>query len=108
MSTDTSERALRAVERLIKVADTVGDQQTATRLRARMINRMKAVPMTEIIAQFRPGDTIPQKAKALGVSRQTIHYWLDGRMRPRVAMARKLEKFTDFSFAEIRGLSETS
>ena len=100
MSTDTT--ALRAVERLIKSANTEGDVQAAKRMRARMIRRMNARPMSEVIAKV-PGNSIPAKARALGTTRQTVHYWLDGRMRPRPAMAKKLERITGISAAEICG-----
>lgn len=98
MSTDTT--ALRAVERLIKSANTEGDIQSAKRMRDRMIRRMKAIPMSEVVAKI-PGTTVPAKARALGITRQTIHYWLDGRMRPRPAMAKRLERITGISAAEI-------
>ena len=100
MRTDTS--ALRAVDKLIKSAPTDADQRAAKRMRARMLKRMNAMPMSEIINRM-PDGSIPSKARMLGVSRQTMHYWIEGRMRPRWPMAKKLEKLTGISAEVIRG-----
>jgi transcriptional regulator with XRE-family HTH domain len=98
MRIQNTEQVLKAVERLMKVAPSSSLERFAIRMRS----RMNAMPMADILAKM-PGDTITAKARALGVSRQTIHYWLNGETRPDDVQARKLEKLTGFSVAVIRG-----
>jgi hypothetical protein len=98
MRIEDTERALKIVERLMKVAPSSSLERFAIRMRS----RLNAVPMSGILEKV-PGETISAKARTLGVSRQTIHYWLNGDTRPDDVQARKLEKLTGFSVAVIRG-----
>jgi DNA-binding transcriptional regulator YiaG len=98
MRIQNTEQVLKAVERLMKVAPSSSLERFAIRMRS----RLNAMPMSDILAKM-PGDTISAKARTLGVSRQTIHYWLNGETRPDDVQARKLEKLTGFSVAVIRG-----
>ena len=98
MRIEDTERALKIVERLMKVAPS----SSLGRFAIRMRSRLNATPMSDILAKM-PEQTISAKARALGVSRQTIHYWLNGDTRPDDVQARKLAKLTGYDVAEIRG-----
>jgi DNA-binding transcriptional regulator YiaG len=98
MRTEDTERALKIVERLMKVAP----NSSLGRFAVRMRSRLNATPMAAILEKV-PGESISAKARTLGVSRQTIHYWINGDTRPDDVQARKIEKLTGFSVAVIRG-----
>ena len=107
MSTQDTERALKIVERLMKAAPSGSVNRFATRMHNRLRDRLVAMPMSEVLDKV-PG-TIPEKARLLGVTRQTVHYWLNGTMRPGEKRARQLAKITGFSADAIRGhVSETA
>lgn len=92
------ERQLKAIERLMQVTpDDLGLHRYAAKLR----NKLTAIPMSQVLAKW-PG-SVAEKAKHLGVSRQTVYYWLDGSMRPDERRAEMLARLTGFSVAEIRG-----
>lgn len=90
---------LRAANHLAKLAP---DESTA-----RAIEKVKrlisVVPMSVVLDMVLPGEPIAAKAKAIGVSRQTVYYWRDGVTRPNIKQAQKLAKLTSFSVDEIRG-----
>ena len=95
-----NERTLKLVERLAKVSRNPGVQRRALKMRA----RLTATPMSTILDKV-PGATVIEKAKTLGVSRQTFYYWLDGTTRPNFKMARKIKHLTNFEVDEIRGIA---
>ncbi|HEY2530302.1 MAG TPA: hypothetical protein VGJ20_20590 [Xanthobacteraceae bacterium] len=93
----SNERALRLVERLIKA----GDEGTARRA-LRMRARLTATPMSIILEKV-PGASVIEKAKRVGVSRQTFYYWLSGVTRPNIKQARRLATLTGYDADVIRG-----
>lgn len=98
MRVPANERALKLVERLIKAGGNEGVTRRALKMRA----RLTATPMSIILDKV-PGASVIEKAKSLGVSRQTFYYWLDGVTRPNFKQARKINKITGHDIAEIRG-----
>lgn len=94
-----NERALKLAERLIKASPDPSISRRATRL----VARLNAIPMSVILEKVRPGDPVAAKVKAIGVSRQTYYYWLQGETRPNKKQAKRLAQLTDFSFEQIRG-----
>lgn len=102
MSTVDTERALKIVERLIKATPSGSINRSAMVLQKRLNRQLNAVPMSEIIGKM-PGKSLADKARTLGVTRQTIHAWVNGAWRPDMEMAKKLEKLTGFSVVAIRG-----
>lgn len=103
MSTEwrNPEHAVKVAARLIKVTSGSANK-SATLLHRRLTRQMNAVPMSDIIGKM-PGQSLAAKARALGVTRQTIHAWVNGAWRPDLEMAKKLEKLTGFSVSAIRG-----
>jgi DNA-binding XRE family transcriptional regulator len=95
-----AERALKLVERLVKVAPGRGLELHAKRIR----QRLNAVPMTKVLAKME--GSIAAKARLLGVSRQTLYYWLNEVTRPNRDQSIKLAKLTGFSADEIRGRAD--
>jgi hypothetical protein len=94
------EKALKLVERLIEIAPDPG-----FRIRAERLQHHLKLPMTDIIAKV-PGDSIIQKAKTLGVTRQALYGWLDGLCRPSPKQARKIAKLTGLDAADVRGFPD--
>lgn len=91
------DEARRLIERLIKISPDDGLTARALKLRDRL-----KLPMWMVIDKI-PGETMVAKAKRIGVSRQTIYYWLSGETRPNKKQARLLATLTGFDAAEIRG-----
>ena len=91
--------SLRAVRKLVKT----GANDSISRAAMKVERLLVATPMAIILDQVRPGDTVVAKAKALGVSRQTYYYWLNGTTRPTKKLAKKIAGLTDFTVEEIRG-----
>jgi transcriptional regulator with XRE-family HTH domain len=95
MSTDTVE-AKRLLTQLAKIAP-----DGAIRRRAELMQaRLKLRPMEEILERV-PGEGYREKAKYIGIARQTIYQWLDGTMRPSRKRARRLAQITGFAADEI-------
>ena len=97
---DTAE-ALKLVDRLLKMKPSRGLALHASRMR----QRLNAVPMRKVIAKME-GGSVSAKARTLGVTRQTIYYWLNEVTRPNEEQAKKISKLTGFSVAEIRALGD--
>jgi len=54
-----------------------------------------------IVLAFVPGGNIGEKAQRIGVSRQTIWWWLTGRKRPSAANCQRLAELTGIPAREI-------
>jgi transcriptional regulator with XRE-family HTH domain len=93
-----AERALKLVERLVKISPSRGLELHAKRLQ----QRLNAIPMAKVLAKVEAG-SISAKARMLGVTRQAIYYWLNDVTRPNEEQAKTLAKLTGFSVDEIRG-----
>jgi plasmid maintenance system antidote protein VapI len=102
MSTEGAQRALKAVERLMKAAPTGSVNRFATRMHRRLTSQLAALPMSEVVNKV-PGTSFAAKARNLGVTRQTVYAWVNGDWRPDDEMAKKLETLTGFSADAIRG-----
>lgn len=100
-TTAETERAIRLAERLIKL-DT---SPSLTRHAERIRQRLSAMPMRHIVMKV-PGETIVAKARILGVTRQTIYYWLREETRPDPEQAKKLSRLTGINADVIRGRNE--
>jgi DNA-binding XRE family transcriptional regulator len=97
-STERAGKALRLVERLLKLSDDEG-----LRLRALQIRRRLQLPMSEILAKVK-GDTVAEKIKLIGVSRQAYYKWVNGQSRPSGKIAKRLSELTGYSLEDIRSL----
>lgn len=94
-------RILELTERLIKASS--GDDRGARRAK-RLLAHLRAKPMSVILRKV-PGASAVQKAKRIGVTRQTFYYWRDGITRPNKIQAKKLSKITGYASDVIRGLA---
>jgi transcriptional regulator with XRE-family HTH domain len=90
---------LRAANHLAKLAPDASTARAIEKVK-RLLN---VVPMSVVLDLVLPGEPIAAKAKAIGVSRQTVYYWLDGVSRPNIKQAQKLAKLTGYAVDEIRG-----
>jgi DNA-binding XRE family transcriptional regulator len=95
------ERTLKLIERLIEMS--AADPKIRSRA-MRMHSRIK-LPMAKVLERV-PGESIIDKAKTLGISRQTWYVWQSGATRPNLAKARQLERITGYTVAEIRGVED--
>jgi transcriptional regulator with XRE-family HTH domain len=95
MSTDTIETK-RLLAQLAEIAPDGAIRRRAGLLQA----RLKLRPMKEILEHV-PGDGYREKAKRIGIARQTIYQWLDGTMRPSRKRARQLARITGVPADEI-------
>jgi hypothetical protein len=58
--------------------------------------------MSAVLAKV-PGDSIPEKCKKIGTSRQNYYAWVKGFYRPSRKQAKRLEALTGFDAADIAG-----
>lgn len=97
---ERTDEARRLIERLMKISPDIG----LTHRAQKMLNRVK-LPMSVVVDKI-PGDTIIAKAAKVGVSRQTIYFWLNGMTRPGKKRAKLLAGMTGFDAGEIEGRGE--
>jgi DNA-binding XRE family transcriptional regulator len=62
-------------------------------------------PMAAILAKV-PGDTLAARARAVGVSRQTMYVWAQEKFRPSTEQATIIAKLTGVPIEEIREFQE--
>src|SRR3984885_7289433 len=62
-------------------------------------------PMADILAKV-PGDTLSERARAIGVSRQTMYVWAQERFRPSTAQAAIIAELTGIPAEEIGDYQE--
>ena len=88
-----------AIKLAKEIVELSGDDETlAAALRFR--DRLKLPPMSAILNKV-PGLTVKDRARSIGVSRQTYYGWLNGRSRPNSKQARRLQELTDIPFTKI-------
>lgn len=85
------------LERIIEISPDAAVTARAIKMRDRL-----ALPMQEVIDKI-PGASVVDKAKRVGVSRQTIYYWIYGATRPNAKQARRIARITGYDVALIRG-----
>lgn len=94
-----TEQVQKLLERLIEVAPDRGMRRKVERMHARLIH-----PMTLILDKV-PGETVIEKSRYLGVTRQTMYAWMDGTMRPNLKRAKMIAKVTGVDVDVIRGIA---
>jgi DNA-binding XRE family transcriptional regulator len=62
-------------------------------------------PMADILAKV-PGDTLAARARAIGVSRQTMYVWAQEKFRPSTEQATIIAELTGVPIDEIRDYQE--
>jgi DNA-binding XRE family transcriptional regulator len=62
-------------------------------------------PMADILAKV-PGDTLAERARKIGVSRQTMYVWAAEKFRPSTEQARIIADLTGVPIDEIRDYQE--
>jgi DNA-binding XRE family transcriptional regulator len=62
-------------------------------------------PMSDILAKV-PGETLAARARAIGVSRQTMYVWAQERFRPSTEQAQIIADLTGVPIAQIRDYQE--
>ena len=75
------------------------DPQRKQLLRIR--HAIACLPMSEVLERV-PGRTVVDRAKAIGIARQTYYQWLRGVVTPNRAQARRLARLTNIPFSKIR------
>jgi transcriptional regulator with XRE-family HTH domain len=91
------ERALKLAERLIKVAP---ETDEGLLLRVRQIVERLGKPMDAILEKV-PGDSVVEKCKRIGITRQAYYRWLRGEYRPNLKQSKRLASLTGLDLDEI-------
>lgn len=99
---DPNESALALLDRLLKSGLPPDLQERLVQVQDRIL-----LPMAVVLAKI-PGETITEKAKAIGVSRQAYYAWLYGRARPNPKQAVVIGKLTGLPPEQIRGRKLTT
>ena len=88
--------------RLLKELAKSADAHIAARAEKLLLRTR--LPMHLVIDKV-PGETLEQKAKAIGVTRQTLWYWQTGVTRPNKRWAKRLAALIEgiYTADEIRG-----
>ena len=68
----------------------------------REMHQQLQLPMADVLAKV-PGESVAEKARFLGVSRNTYYEWQNESFRPSLDQARTLEELTGFPAAQIHG-----
>jgi hypothetical protein len=63
---------------------------------------MLLMPMKLVLDKV-PGDTVRERAKAVGVSRATWYCWYSGEVRPNKVQAARLQKLTGIKAEKFQG-----
>jgi DNA-binding XRE family transcriptional regulator len=90
-----------ALQELEKLADQM--PQPAIRHSILMTAHVLRYPMADILAKV-PGSTLKDRAKAIGVSRQTMYVWAHEKFRPGLDQAVIISKLTGVPVWKIRDL----
>ena len=91
------DKAQKLVASLIKLSDDKGLNLRAMQI----LDRMK-LPMREVLNKV-PGGTVIDKAKAIGISRQTYYAWARGVSRPNISQSKRLAELTGLDWQDING-----
>lgn len=65
--------------------------------------RLSLMPMSRVLDRVLPGETVIEKAKRVGVSRNTWYAWYRGEVRPNRHQAKRLEELTKIPAAQFAG-----
>lgn len=93
------ERALKLAERLLEITP---EDDEGLLLRARQLRDRLKTPMEAVLAKV-PGESVTEKCKRIGITRQNYYAWLKGEYRPNPRQSRKLAAITGFKAEDIRG-----
>src|SRR5215813_2313388 len=63
---------------------------------ARQIEMRLKLPMTTVLDAV-PGDSIAERSRQIGITRATYYSWHEGRSRPKLELAKRLEELTGIS-----------
>lgn len=91
------------IQELEKMADRM--PQAAIKLRISRTAHVLRYPMKDILAKV-PGDTLKERAEAIGVSRQTMYVWLREKYRPAADQADTISELTGIPVWQIRDLED--
>lgn len=106
MATDAAqrERAIRLAEKLIAITP---ESEAGLRRRGMQIRDRLKTPMAAVLEKV-PGESVTEKAKKIGITRQAYYAWLKGEYRPNKQQSKRLAGMTGYSVEEIRGRSSVS
>lgn len=89
---------MKLLDELVRLDLDRGTTAYALKIRERI-----KLPMQVVLDNAWPGDSIADKVRRLGITRQTYYGWVEGMFRPDATMARKLARATGFDEVAIRG-----
>jgi len=98
MSTEAQRaRALKLAERLIKVVPDF-DEGMIMRVQ-QVVDRLKT-PMAMVLEKV-PGESVPEKCKKIGITRQNYYAWLKGMYRPNLKQSKRLAALTGLKVEDV-------
>jgi DNA-binding XRE family transcriptional regulator len=99
MGTDAQrERALKLAERLLEIAP--GNLDEGMLMRVQQIRDRLKTPMAQILEKV-PGDSLSDRARRIGITRQCYYAWLRGEYRPNLRQSKRLANLTGLRVEEI-------
>ena len=93
------QRVLRLAEKLLGL---IPDTEEGLLVRAHELRDRLKTPRTMVLAKV-PGETVTEKAAAIGITRQAYYAWQAGEYRPNKKQAKRLANLTGFAAEDIRG-----
>ena len=90
-------RALKLAERLVKA---VPDADEGLLLRVQQVVDRLKTPMSVVLDAVQ-GDSVTEKCKRIGITRQNYYCWLKGEYRPNLKQSRRLAHITGLDVDEI-------
>ena len=91
------ERLLALIERIIELSPDAGIIARAESMKNRL-----SLSMEKVLAKV-PGETVVEKVKLIGITRQAYYGWLSGTSRPNIVKAKRLARLTGYEWQSIRG-----
>jgi DNA-binding XRE family transcriptional regulator len=96
----------RKVERSVELKQLAQAAKTIDKA-VKLLQRMESIPMSYVLSKV-PGATIVDRSEALGVSRQTYYFWMQGRSRPSLPQAERLAELTGITVEDIMSAEMTA
>ena len=92
---------IQATKQIEKLADLLPDQYSITKLMQVQV-AMALMPMRLVLDKVE-GESVVDRAKRVGVSRNTWYGWYRGEIRPNKRQAARLEQLTGISAMKFQG-----
>lgn len=90
--------ALALIDKIVALDPDQGTVAYALKMRERL-----KLPMSLVLERLWPDLSLSEKARRLGITRQTYYGWLNGLFRPDEELSKRLADLTGFDEEDIKG-----